>query len=373
MKEMKKILFAICAACFLLACGPSGQGYSIVGTAEGTQDGDTVYLCELGGGFSMNPVDSAYIKDGRFRFNGEIEGVVVRYLMPMHDGHPVGMAVVVLENAPIKASITLAGNETTVVKGGPSQQLYENYAEGERAFTKKLETPWRIANNPNVSEAERKAAQQTVDSLRKVMKEAHKSFIISHVPSAISDMLFGFHKDEMTPEEQEEILKLFGEKQPQYPVYKAIMAEREAGEATAIGKQYTDLKMPGVEDNEIIKVSDYVGKNKLVLIDFWASWCGPCRAEMPAVIKTYLDFQDKGLQIVGVSFDNDHESWHHAIHELKMSWPQMSDLKGWESEGAKVYNVKAIPANVLIDQKGKIIAKDLRGEDLYNKVAELLK
>jgi peroxiredoxin len=368
---MKKLLLAICAVCSLVACGES-EGYSIVGKAEGTVEGDTVYLCEISGGFAMNPVDSAYVKDGKFKFKGKTEGAVVRYLMPMHDGHPVGMAVVVVENVPIKAVITLAGSETTVVKGGPSQQLYENYLEGERAFSEKLDKPYQMANNPQVSEAEREAARKTVDSLRQVMKDSHKSFIISHVPSAISDMLFGYHKDEMSQEEQDEILKLFGEKQPQYPVYKAIMAERKAGEATAVGKQYTDLEMRDPHD-KLIKVSDYVGKNKLVLIDFWASWCGPCRQEMPAVLKTWLDFQDKGFQIVGVSFDNNHESWHEAIHELKLGWPQMSDLKGWESEGAKVYNVRAIPSNVLIDQKGKIIAKDLRGKDLYNKVSELLK
>ena len=368
---MKKLLLAICAVCGLMACGES-EGYTIVGTAESTEDGDTVYLCELRGNFSMAPVDTAYVKDGKFKFKGQTEGAVVRYLMPMHGGRPVGMAVVVLENAPIKAVITLEGDKTTVVKGGPSQQLYENYVAGERAFSEKMDGPWRIANDPNASEAEREAAKKSIDSLRQVMKEAHKSFIVSHVPSAISDMLFGYHKDQMSEEEQEEILKLFGEKQPQYPVYKAIMAERKAGAATAIGQKYTDLEMRDTHD-ELIKVSDYVGKNRLVLIDFWASWCGPCRAEMPAVVKTYLDFQDKGLEIVGVSFDNDHEAWHHAIHELKMSWPQMSDLKGWESQGAKVYNVRAIPSNVLIDQEGKIIAKDLRGNDLYNKVAELLK
>ena len=370
---MKKLFFAILAICALVACGQSGKGYSIVGTAEGTEEGDTVYLCEMRGGFSMAPVDSTYIKDGKFKFKGDVEGAVVRYLVPMHDGRPIGMAMFILENAPIKAVITLEGSETTVVKGGPSQQLYENYVAGERAFSEKMEGPWQMANNPNASEAEREAARKAVDSLRQVMKEAHKSFIITHIPSAISDMLFGYHKDEMTPEEQEEILKLLGEKQPQYPVYKAIMAEREASKATAIGQQYTDLEMPGLEDGEMVKVSDYVGKYKLVLIDFWASWCGPCRAEMPSVLKTYLDFSEKGLQIVGVSFDNDHELWHKAIHELKLGWPQMSDLKGWESEGAKVYNIRAIPANVLIDQEGKIIAKDLRGDDLYKKVSELLK
>jgi hypothetical protein len=107
---MKKLLLVICAICALVGCGQSGKGYTIVGTAEGTTDGDTVYLCEMRGYFSMNPVDSAYIKDGKFKFKGETDGAVVRYLMPVHDGKPVGMAMFVLENAPIKAVITLNGS-----------------------------------------------------------------------------------------------------------------------------------------------------------------------------------------------------------------------------------------------------------------------
>ena len=150
------------------------------------------------------------------------------------------------------------------------------------------------------------------------------------------------------------------------------MAERKVAEATAVGTQYTDFEMPA-PDGKTIKVSDFVAKNKYTLVDFWASWCGPCRAEMPTVVKAYTDYHAKGLEVVGVSLDNDKDAWLKAISELKMPWPQMSDLKGWECEGAALYNVRSIPANVLIDQQGRIIAKDLRGVDLLNKMAELLK
>ena len=244
--------------------------------------------------------------------------------------------------------------------------------EGDSAWNAQIEQPWKIANDSAVDEATKQRAQQTLDSLQKLQNAYHKKFIVDHVPSAISDFLFSYCMNTLSDADKEELLKLFGEKQPQYPVYKAIMAEREAGKATAIGAQYTDLTMPAPDGKEI-RVSDYVSKNKYTLIDFWASWCGPCRAEMPTVVKAYSTYHAKGFEVVGVSFDNDKAAWLKAIDQLKMPWPQMSDLKGWESVGAEKYNVRAIPANVLIDQQGKIVAKDLRGEDLLSKLGELMK
>ncbi len=134
---------------------------------------------------------------------------------------------------------------------------------------------------------------------------------------------------------------------------------------------YTDISLPGPQ-GQVVKVSEYVGKNKLVMIDFWASWCGPCMGEMPYVVKAYEMFHDKGLEIVGVSLDKDKASWLAAIEQTGQKWPQMSDLKGWNCEGAALYGIQSIPANVLINEQGEIVARDLRGDFLLKEVESRL-
>ena len=140
---------------------------------------------------------------------------------------------------------------------------------------------------------------------------------------------------------------------------------------TSVGKQYKDFEMADVDGN-MHKISEYVAANKVTFIDFWASWCGPCRAEMPAVKAAYDEYKAKGFGIVGVSLDNNKEAWVKAIADLGIEWPQLSDLKGWGCEGAKLYGVNSIPATVLVAQDGTILARNLRGEDIKAKLAELL-
>ena len=140
---------------------------------------------------------------------------------------------------------------------------------------------------------------------------------------------------------------------------------------TSVGKQFKDFEMADVDGN-MHKISEYVAANKVTLIDFWASWCGPCRAEMPAVKAAYEAYKGKGFGIVGVSLDNNKDAWTASIKNLGMEWAQISDLKGWNCEGAKLYGVNSIPATVLVAQDGTILARNLRGEAIQEKLAELL-
>ena len=151
---------------------------------------------------------------------------------------------------------------------------------------------------------------------------------------------------------------------------KDIVGLVEAEERKATGAPFTDITLNDMA-GKTVRLSDYVGKGNYVLVDFWASWCGPCRAEMPNVRNVYNRFHPKGFEIVGISLDSQSDDWRQATEQMGITWPQMSDLKGWKSEAATLYGVRSIPFTLLFDPDGKVVATGLRGESLMQKLEQV--
>jgi peroxiredoxin len=166
----------------------------------------------------------------------------------------------------------------------------------------------------------------------------------------------------------EEIGERFHKARPNHPQVKPFLENLKRLKGVSIGSEAPEIALP-TPAGPIMRLSDLRGK--YVLIDFWASWCGPCRRENPNVIKTYATYKDKGFEIFGVSLDQEKAAWINAIAKDQLTWPHVSDLQYWNSVAAQAYQVSSIPMTFLLDPQGKVIAKGLRGDSLNQYLANL--
>ena len=204
-----------------------------------------------------------------------------------------------------------------------------------------------------------------------------KQFINTNGNATVCALALSWSSRSFTKADFEASLNDLGKKYPNNAVLQGLkvnyeqqlaqMADKK--ETSWVGKQAPDLALPDANGHPI-PLTSY--KGKFLLVDFWASWCGPCRAENPNVVKAYSEFKNKNFAILGVSLDKDKDAWQQAIQADKLDWTHVSDLKYWNSKAVEVFKFEGIPFNVLIDPQGKIIGESLRGEELEKKLKEVL-
>ncbi len=348
---MKKLLIFAVAAASLCACTPK-NAYVIEGNVAGWEG--TAYLLDQ----DDNLLDSATVEAGVFRFKGVVAQPDLCHITDSRENAQTIDLPFYLEPGTIRIEKT--EEDAPVVSGTPSNDAERTLHEALRALLQEY-------RNPETSNERREAIETEYEALEEEAYAANVGNLFG--VRLLSSKRYSLESAELLAE----IAKFPEEMQQNNKELAALKEAAEKMAATEPGKPYTDVVLPTADGEELsLKSVIENPANKYTLLDFWASWCGPCMGEVPHLKKTYDEFHAKGFEIYGVSFDKDRENWLAAVKDNGMNWLHVSPVTGFSNQAAEDYAVAAIPSNFLIAADGTIVAKNLRGEDLYNKIAELL-
>ena len=350
--------------------------FLITGTAKGIENGKKVFV-EIQDENGFTSKDTGVVENGKFELKGITNEIDLGFIRIENEDISLPL---ILENGKITIDIKTDTVQNSIIGGTKNNEKFQTFNDDSKKIARKI-GKFKELNINRIREAKKTKDTATInmimkeyDSFQDEMNKVSIKFIKNNPDCYLSVLLLeNFLMRDYIP--IDEFKEYFSK------IDKSLLNTKSAKNIkTALGtlEKKTEIETNKLAPNfsapapegKTISLNESLGK--VTIIDFWASWCGPCRAENPNVVALYNEFHAQGLNIIGVSLDKDASKWKEAIAKDGLTWPHVSNLKFWEDPIAKQYNVQSIPATFILDAKGNIVAKDLRGDALRAKVKELL-
>jgi peroxiredoxin len=364
---MKKIVIIFAVAAILLSCtGKKGNQYNITGVVKGTK-AEMVYLQKMDS-TGWVTMDSAAVKNGEFEFKGKVDSPD-RWNLTIK-GKEMAFPFF-LENSDIRLVVHADSTGLLEVTGSANQDLFRKFNENNDSIQKLINAmdPMYAKADSLKDTATMKKLDGQFSAYDKEMKKLIVDLAKNHPASPSGPWLIMRNSYRFELPELDSLLGVFDTTLSHSFYYKAVAKRVDILKRVQIGQPAINFTMNDTIGKPVTLSSL---KGNILLVDFWASWCGPCRAENPNVVKAYAGFHKKGFDVLGVSFDRKKEKWEKAIKDDKLTWTHVSDLLYWGNAAGKLYGISSIPSNVLLDKDQKIIGRNLRGDALIAKLTELL-
>lgn len=363
---MKKSGIVLLCMVGFFACKQEKNTFTLDGHIERMEAGE-LYFVQSG---KENDIDTVKVVNGRFVYKGILTEPTVYMINFGENEQP---AFVILEPGHLTLRYEKDNSRSLRIQGGKEQTIYSNFMKACEPTINKMDSIGRVAGEYEYDSIMMKQLTVLFNQYDAILRDEQLAFIHQHsndIATAFIAINYLNAKQSATSDEVQSIYTTLSQRVQQTFYGKKLASLLQLKKNTDIGQLAPDFILPDI-NNKPISLSSF--KGNITLLDFWASWCSPCRAENPNVVNAYKKYHPKGLEILGVSLDSKKENWRQAIAHDQLTWAQVSELSGWDGKVAAQFGIQSIPSNFLLDKEGRIIGKDLREAELMNKLDELFK